>query len=133
MPPEIVFALISMGCLGTSDFLYKWGQRWDLRGGPFMLLQNFAYMPTAFALTFIRSELAWSPGLWLGLLNGALAFTAFLFILLAMRRGEAISLIPIGRLGIPDDIAYAVLFLASAEAGYIAGETLSVNGGILMD
>ncbi len=43
------------------------------------------------------------------------------------------GLIPIGRLGIPDDVAYAVLFLASAEAGYVAGETLSVNGGILMD
>ena len=98
MPPEILFALISMCCLGMSDFLYKWGQKWDLRGGPFMLVQNFAYMPTAFSLAYLRSELIWNPGLLFGLLNGVLAFTAFLFILLAMRRGEAVVLIPIVRL-----------------------------------
>lgn len=40
--------------------------------------------------------------------------------------------IPLGRLGVPDDIAQAVLFLASPQAGYITGETLHVNGGMLM-
>jgi drug/metabolite transporter (DMT)-like permease len=131
MPPEIVFALISMGCLGTSDFLYKWGQRWDLRGGPFMLLQNFAYMPTAFALTFIRSELAWSPGLWLGLLNGALAFTAFLFILLAMRRGEAISLIPIVRLNFAITALLTITFIGE-EVNALKGIALFLAGAAVL-
>jgi 3-oxoacyl-[acyl-carrier protein] reductase len=36
------------------------------------------------------------------------------------------------RLGVPEDIAAAVAFLASAEAGYITGETLHVNGGMYM-
>jgi 3-oxoacyl-[acyl-carrier protein] reductase len=40
--------------------------------------------------------------------------------------------IPLGRLGLPADIAAAVAFLASAEAGYITGETLHVNGGMYM-
>lgn len=40
--------------------------------------------------------------------------------------------IPLGRLGVADDIAQAVLFLASPHAGYITGETLHVNGGMLM-
>ncbi|MBK8726006.1 MAG: 3-oxoacyl-[acyl-carrier-protein] reductase [Holophagaceae bacterium] len=40
--------------------------------------------------------------------------------------------IPLGRLGTPGDIAAAVGFLASEEAGYISGQTLSVNGGMLM-
>lgn len=40
--------------------------------------------------------------------------------------------IPFRRLGRPEDIAYAVLFLASDEAGYITGQTLSVNGGLNM-
>jgi 3-oxoacyl-[acyl-carrier protein] reductase len=40
--------------------------------------------------------------------------------------------IPLGRLGLPDDIAAAVAFLASPEAGYITGETLHVNGGMHM-
>lgn len=40
--------------------------------------------------------------------------------------------IPLGRLGHPEDIAHAVLFLASAGAGYITGATLHVNGGMYM-
>jgi len=40
--------------------------------------------------------------------------------------------IALGRLGSPDDIAEACLFLASESAGYITGHTLSVNGGMFM-
>ncbi|NPT59610.1 3-oxoacyl-ACP reductase FabG [Paraburkholderia elongata] len=42
------------------------------------------------------------------------------------------SQIPLGRLGSPDDIAHAVAFLASPQAGYITGTTLHVNGGMYM-
>jgi 3-oxoacyl-[acyl-carrier protein] reductase len=41
--------------------------------------------------------------------------------------------IPLGTIGSPEDIAYAVAFLASDEARYITGEILDVNGGQLMD
>ncbi|WP_206732473.1 3-oxoacyl-ACP reductase FabG [Janthinobacterium sp. 17J80-10] len=40
--------------------------------------------------------------------------------------------IPLGRFGTPDDIAAAVSFLASPQAGYITGATLHVNGGMYM-
>ena len=43
-----------------------------------------------------------------------------------------ISKIPSGRLGEPDDIANAVIFLASSQSNYINGETLHVNGGLYM-
>jgi 2-hydroxycyclohexanecarboxyl-CoA dehydrogenase len=40
--------------------------------------------------------------------------------------------IPLGRLGLPEDLAPAVVFLASDDAGYITGQTLSVSGGLTM-
>lgn len=43
-----------------------------------------------------------------------------------------VAKIPVGRLGEPDEIARAVLFLAADEAGFITGSTLNVNGGQLM-
>ena len=44
-----------------------------------------------------------------------------------------IPLVPLGRIGTPEDVASAVLFLASPEASFITGEILDVNGGTLMD
>jgi 3-oxoacyl-[acyl-carrier protein] reductase len=46
-------------------------------------------------------------------------------------RQRVLSMIPLGRLGEPEEIAYAALFLASPMAAYITGATLDVNGGIL--
>ena len=40
--------------------------------------------------------------------------------------------VPAGKLGTPEDIAAAVLYLASEEAGYVTGQTLHVNGGMAM-
>ncbi len=47
-------------------------------------------------------------------------------------RETLLSRVPLQRLGQPDDIAAAVTFLASREAGYITGATLQVNGGLYM-
>lgn len=54
-------------------------------------------------------------------------------ILQGDRWKEAVRKIPSGRLAEPEEIADAVAFLVSEEARYITGETLNVNGGLLMD
>ena len=48
------------------------------------------------------------------------------------QRQALLGNIPLARLGAPEDIAGAVSFLCSADAGYITGETLHVNGGMYM-
>lgn len=49
------------------------------------------------------------------------------------RRRALIAQIPLGRMGRPEEVAAAVVFLASPEASFITGEILDVNGGYLMD
>ncbi len=48
-------------------------------------------------------------------------------------RDSMLSQVPLGRLGEGEDIANAVVFLASGGGAYITGETVHVNGGMLMD
>lgn len=48
------------------------------------------------------------------------------------RRRAVLAAIPAGRLGTPADVAAAVVFLASEEAAYVTGQTLHVNGGLMM-
>jgi 3-oxoacyl-[acyl-carrier protein] reductase len=48
------------------------------------------------------------------------------------QKAKIAAAIPMSRLGTPDDIAGAAVFLASAEAAYVTGQTLHVNGGMAM-
>jgi 3-oxoacyl-[acyl-carrier protein] reductase len=48
------------------------------------------------------------------------------------QRTALLTRVPLGRLGAPEDVAAAVVFLASPQASYITGETLHVNGGMYM-
>ena len=48
------------------------------------------------------------------------------------RKNRILSGIPMGKMGSPEDIANAVVFISSKEASYITGQTIHVNGGMLM-
>jgi 3-oxoacyl-[acyl-carrier protein] reductase len=47
-------------------------------------------------------------------------------------REAGLKMIPLGRIGTPEDVAGAVRFLASEDASYITGHVLNINGGMLM-
>jgi 3-oxoacyl-[acyl-carrier protein] reductase len=48
------------------------------------------------------------------------------------QREGVLAKVPAGRLGTPDDIAAAAVYLASNEAAYVTGQTIHVNGGMAM-
>jgi len=48
------------------------------------------------------------------------------------QKTELLSRVPMGRLGVSEDIAAAVVYLAANEAAYVTGQTLHVNGGMAM-
>jgi 3-oxoacyl-[acyl-carrier protein] reductase len=58
--------------------------------------------------------------------------TAMTEVLSDEMKQTGLKMIPLGRIGTPDDVAGAVRFLASDEAGYITGHVLNINGGMLM-
>jgi 3-oxoacyl-[acyl-carrier protein] reductase len=45
---------------------------------------------------------------------------------------KMLAAVPARRLGTPEDVAAGVLYLASAEASYVTGQTLHINGGMAM-
>lgn len=58
--------------------------------------------------------------------------TAMTDVLTEEQKNKMITQIPMGRMGNADEIANTAMFLASKEASYITGQTLHVNGGMLM-
>jgi 3-oxoacyl-[acyl-carrier protein] reductase len=58
--------------------------------------------------------------------------TAMTDVLDEAQRVRLVERIPLGRIGAPDDVAHAVVYLASPAAAYVTGQTLHVNGGMAM-
>jgi 3-oxoacyl-[acyl-carrier protein] reductase len=48
------------------------------------------------------------------------------------QKSGLLARIPAGHMGAPGDVAAAVVYLASEEAGYVTGQTVHVNGGLAM-
>src|SRR5215472_14099302 len=73
-----------------------------------------------------------SRGITVNAVAPGFVITAMTEKLTEQQRTKLIESIPLGRIGRPEDVAAAVLYLASDEAGWVTGATLHVNGGMAM-
>ncbi len=72
------------------------------------------------------------PGVRVNAVAPAVVKTRFATKLYEGREDEVAATYPLGRLGVPEDVASAVAFLLSEEASWITGQTLVIDGGILL-
>jgi 3-oxoacyl-[acyl-carrier protein] reductase len=79
----------------------------------------------------IAAEVA-GRGITVNCVAPGLIATAMTDKLTAQQRARLAEAIPAGRFGAPEDVAAAVVYLASAEAAYVTGQTLHINGGMVM-
>jgi len=80
--------------------------------------------------TQLASELA--PSVRVNAVAPAVVKTKFAAALYEGFEAEVAARYPLGRLGVPDDIGAAVAFLASRDAGWITGQTLVIDGGVML-
>src|SRR5579864_5669748 len=73
-----------------------------------------------------------SRGITVNVIAPGMIETDMTAVLPEQARAELAAQIPLGRLGSPDDVAWAACFLASDEAAYITGHVVAVNGGMYM-
>jgi gluconate 5-dehydrogenase len=103
-----------------------------LGGAPPEIMNTIANHATKGGVIAITRDLAWKWGRH-GITVNAIAPGWFPSEMsqgvLDAHGDELIARIPLGRFGGPNDLKGAVLFLASAEAGYVTGQTLVVDGG----
>ena len=93
------------------------------------------YAAAKAGLVGLTKSLAWEVaprGLTVNCVAPGMIATAMTGALDDRQREAVLARIPAGRLGQGEDVAAAVLYLASAEAAYVTGQTLHVNGGMAM-
>ena len=93
-----------------------------------------AYGASKAALMHLTAQLAdeLSPLIRVNAVAPAIVKTDFASLLYEGREEKVAAGYALGRLGVPDDIAGAVAFLASADAGWMTGQTLVMDGGLLL-
>jgi NAD(P)-dependent dehydrogenase (short-subunit alcohol dehydrogenase family) len=94
-----------------------------------------AYGMSKAAMVNLTQQLAheFAPRVRVNAIAPAVVKTKFATALYEGREAEAAAAYPLGRLGVPEDIAGAAAFLASDQAGWITGQTLVIDGGIFLN
>ena len=92
------------------------------------------YGVTKAALIHLTEELAveLAPKIRVNAVAPAVILTRFATALYEGREEQVAATYPLGRLGVPEDVAGAVAFLSSTDAGWITGQTLVIDGGVTL-
>ncbi|QKW05368.1 SDR family oxidoreductase [Streptomyces sp. NA04227] len=94
-----------------------------------------AYGMSKAAMINLTQQLAheFAPGVRVNTIAPAVVKTKFAEALYEGREEEAAAAYPLGRLGVPEDIGGVAAFLTSADAAWVTGQTLVVDGGIFLN
>lgn len=132
-----------LSALGFAQHTYKAWQR--EHGGAIVNVSSVAglsaspfvgaYGMSKAAMINMTLQLAheFAPGVRVNAIAPGVVKTKFAVALYEGREEEAAAGYPLGRLGVPEDIGGAAVFLLSDEAGWITGQTLAIEGGIFLN
>jgi NAD(P)-dependent dehydrogenase (short-subunit alcohol dehydrogenase family) len=139
-----LFEVNVIGTLGWTQAAYHHeGLAFKARGGNVVNLASVAgkvpsagigfYGVTKAAVMHLTTTLAaeLGPEIRVNAVAPAVVKTDFAKALYEGREAEVAADYPLGRLGVPEDIAGAVLYFASADAAWVTGQTLVLDGGLL--
>ena len=100
--------------------------------GPAAMIGAYGISKAAMMHLTVQLAEELSPGIRVNAVAPAIVKTEFASALYEGREEKVAAGYPLGRLGVPDDIAGAVAFLASPDAGWVTGQTLVLDGGLLL-
>ncbi|WP_194827428.1 SDR family oxidoreductase [Nocardia sp. XZ_19_231] len=137
--------IIEVNCLAALSWAQQVHKAWmDEHGGAVVNVSSVAgvrpspgigfYGASKAMLTYITQELAveLGPNIRVNAVAPAVVKTKFATALYEGREQELAETYPLKRLGVPEDIAGAVAFLLSADAAWITGQLLVVDGGMTL-
>jgi 3-oxoacyl-[acyl-carrier protein] reductase len=137
--------IVEVNCLATLSWTQKvYRAQMESRGGSVVNVASIAglrpapgigmYGASKSMLIHITEELAveLGPNIRVNAVAPAVVKTKFASALYEGREDEVSSAYPLKRLGVPEDIGSVVAFLLSDDAGWLTGQTITVDGGLLL-